>query len=247
MEIAPVDKYELFGLTNIPEIGEHTNLAQIFTAAAQLKGGFLPGDILVVASKVISKSEGMLLSLDGIKPTQQALELSKITGKSPSVCQVVIEQAQKVWTNGTALLGLTKHGYELSSAGIDRVDENHVLLLPDDPDLSAQRLSEAIQQITGTQVGVVISDSQGRADRAGAGAVALGCYGIPPLRITSAQTPDGKIKTSDETLCDMLAAAAAIIMGQRGRGIPAVCIRGIKYGFDENAKVGNILHHRPSH
>ena len=110
-----------------------------------------------------------------------------------------------------------------------------------DPDLSAKKISLAILEKTGIKVAVIISDSHGRADRAGAGAVALGCYGITPLRVSTIITADGNKKHPDEILCDLLACAAAVIMGQRGRGIPVVCIRGIKFDFDTKANVKSIL------
>ena len=92
------------------------------------------------------------------------------------------------------------------------------------------------------KVAVVISDSHGRADRAGAGAVALGVCGIEPLRITQTTQADGRVRRADETICDMLANAAALIMGQRGRGIPVVCIRGVGYDYAPDATVRSILH-----
>jgi len=240
-----VDSYQLFGISDIPEVEPGTNLSEIIVNASEKYGGLRDQDILVVASKIVSKAENMYRSTDVIFPSSEAIELARITGKPEKVCQIVIDESQSYRTNGKALVAVHKQGFELSSAGVDRLNDELVILLPRDPDESAKRISVGILERIGVRVAIIISDSHGRADRAGAGAVALGIYGISPLRITSTVQANGKVKYADETLCDMLAAGASVIMGQRGRGIPVVCVRGLSFQFDPTASVKSILHHAP--
>lgn len=238
-----VDKFEVFGLFGIPEILPRMDLSSALFKSLSNQGGVNENDIIVIASKVISKSEDMYLSTSEIVPSDSAFELEKKTGKPAKICQIVINESQSVWTNGAALLALHKQGFELSSAGVDRISDDLVILLPRDPDKSAREISQGLLQLSGKKVAVVISDSHGRGDRAGAGAVALGVYGIDPIRLSQTTMPNGKVKLADETICDMFAATAGIIMGQRGRGVPAVCIRGVSYDFTTDASVKRILHH----
>jgi coenzyme F420-0:L-glutamate ligase / coenzyme F420-1:gamma-L-glutamate ligase len=238
----PVDSYILYGIKNFPEVGVGFDIASFITDEAYIEGGLQENDIIVVASKIVSKVEGRYQTTENIIPSMEAIELSKKTGKPEKICQIIINESQSYWTNGSALLARTKHGFELSSAGVDRISDSEVILLPQDPDYSAKQISERLFDKTGLNIAVIISDSHGRADRAGAGAVALGCYGISPLRVSTIILPDGVKKYPDETLCDLLAAAAAVIMGQRGRGIPVVYLRGISFDFDKFANVKSILH-----
>jgi len=240
-----VDRFEVFALSGIPEIQPGMDLPKAIFTSLSLHGGVNDNDIIVIASKVISKSENMYLSTSEIVPTRQALELAEKTGKPAKICQIVIDESQRVWTNGSALLALHKQGFELSSAGVDRISDDMVILLPRDPDKSAKEVSHGLFQLSGKNIAVVISDSHGRGDRAGAGAVALGVYGVDPIRLSETTLPNGKVKVADETVCDMFAATASIIMGQRGRGIPAACIRGVSYDFSDDVSVKRILHHAP--
>lgn len=106
---------------------------------------------------------------------------------------------------------------------MDRIDDSHVSLIPEDPDLSAQKIREEIERLTQVKIAVEIVDSEGREDRAGAGAITLGVSGIDPLRRTI--SPLGK--QQEETISDMIANAASILIGQRGRNIPVVIVRGL--------------------
>lgn len=128
-----------------------------------------------------------------------------------------------------------KLGYILTSAGVDQIDESHASLIPKDPDLSAKRMRETIEDLSGKEVAVVISDSEGREDRAGA--VALGVSGIDPIRRTT--SPSGK--QQEETISDMIANAASILIGQRGKNTPVVVIRELNIGRNIEARLQDYL------
>ncbi|MEE1930664.1 coenzyme F420-0:L-glutamate ligase [Streptomyces sp. TRM 70351] len=127
-----------------------------------------------------------------------------------------------------------------TSAGIDRAGTEGAWLLPAAPDASARALRDALITHTGAQVAVAIADFDGRADRRGVTVLSIGAAGVAPLRIT-----DHEGKRQEEALTDLIAAAAGIILGQRGRGAPAAVLRGISDEAREEGGVTAMLHHRP--
>jgi len=129
----------------------------------------------------------------------------------------------------------------LTSSGVDKNGPEEVILLPEDADASARVIGKTILEATGINVGVIITDSDGRIDKKGATQIAIGIYGLPPIRSTETIDETGKPKVSEETVCDMLAASAALIMGQRGTNKPAVLIRGYDYKFDKNSSIRQAL------
>lgn len=120
------------------------------------------------------------------------------------------------------------NGLFLTSAGVDKIDDEKAILLPEFPDTSARKIALTLTTAFGVPVSVVITDSDGRPDKKGATQVAIGVYGLTPMRST-------------ETLCDMVAAAAGLEMGQRDAGVPVAIVSGLKYQFDTNAKITDAL------
>ena len=113
--------------------------------------------------------------------------------------------------------------------------------MPEDSDESAMRIGKSIQKNFNSRVAVVVTDSDGRVEKAGATQVAIGLYGLPGLRSSTTTDDSGTVKIADETLCDLVAASAALIMGQRGTNRPVVVIRGLSYEFDEKSKIRQAL------
>ncbi|WP_434100673.1 coenzyme F420-0:L-glutamate ligase [Streptomyces olivaceoviridis] len=130
-------------------------------------------------------------------------------------------------------------GHQLTSAGIDRAGTEGAWLLPADPDASARSLRDALKTYSGATVAVVIADSDGRADRRGATVISIGAAGVAPLRVT-----EHGGKWQEETFTDLIAAAAGIILGQRGRGAPIAVLRGIEYDPSDEG-VPTMFHHQP--
>ncbi|WP_367140626.1 MULTISPECIES: coenzyme F420-0:L-glutamate ligase [Streptomyces] len=235
--------YQAFALEPFPEIKEGASITQAITDTIQRQDQALQsGDIVVVASKPISIAEGCYVSLDTITPTQEALKLSARTGKPAEIVQLILNESTSHFlaTDRGPIIAQHRLGYQLTSAGVDRAEPGGAWLLPADPDASARRLRDELAAATGTRVAVVIADSDGRADRRGATVIAIGAAGIAPLRVSEA--PGGK--RQEETLVDMITAAAGIIMGQRGRGAPVVILRGITFDAEDEG-VAAMLHHRP--
>ncbi len=241
-------KITIESLENIPHIENGHNLESIISEAITGSGLLLQeNDILCVASKVVSITENRKLKLSNIKVSETATKIhEKIARKDPRTIQVIIDQTGKnddsrLEINGSYIGGWLPNGLRLTSFGVDKIDEDTVILLPENPDESAKRIGQHILAVTGTNVGVIITDSDGRVDKKGATQLAIGIYGIPPLRVSESVSDDGKLSRSEETLCDMLAASAALIMGQRGTNKPVVLIRGVEYKFNPSAQITDAL------
>jgi coenzyme F420-0:L-glutamate ligase / coenzyme F420-1:gamma-L-glutamate ligase len=233
------DVVSLTAVPGIPLIAPGDDLAKILIAA--VKGASITiadGDILVVAQKIVSKSEGRYVELTSITPSQRALELAGKLNKDPRYVEVVLSESKEVVRYREGLL-ITEHwlGYVMANAGIDQSNIEHpesdgrVLLLPQDPDGAAEELKGAFDEAFGARVAVVINDSFGRPLRNGVVGVAIGAAGISCL-CDLAGKPDlfGRaLRVTEVALGDEIASAASMIMGQSGEGRPLVHIRGMKW------------------
>lgn len=218
-----VEGFVTIAIPGLPEFKPGGHIGKIIYRESKRIGGLANNDILVVASKIVSKNERQVVDLSRITPSNEANELSKIIGKPPTVCQIILNESNSYIVRNNTIIARHKLGYVLTSAGVDRINGSHVSLIPKDPDLSAKKIREEIEKLSGKKISVVIADSEGREDRPGAAAVALGVSGIDPIRRTT--SPNGK--EQEETLLDMIANAASILIGQRGKNTPAVVIRGL--------------------
>jgi coenzyme F420-0:L-glutamate ligase/coenzyme F420-1:gamma-L-glutamate ligase len=217
----------------MPEIREGDDLAAHLREAADRAGGFRPGDVLVVAQKVVSKAEGRVVALDEIEPSEQARELA--ADHDPRHLEVILgEAARFVRTRPPLVIAETRHGFVCASAGVDRSNAagpDTVVLLPVDPDASARRLSETLG------VAVMVSDSFGRPFRQGTTDVAIGVAGIPPLLdLRGVRDSVGyELRTTAIAVADEIAGAAELVMGKTA-GIPATIVRGLTLTGDGNAR-----------
>jgi coenzyme F420-0:L-glutamate ligase/coenzyme F420-1:gamma-L-glutamate ligase len=188
--------------------------------------GVVPGDILIVAHKVVSKAEGRIVALVDVSPGAAALALSAATGKSAELCELILSESRRVVRQrGGTLICETHHGFVCANAGIDssNAPEGHVILLPRDPDASARRLQMRVATEVGGRVGLVVIDTHGRPFRRGLVNVAIGVSGFDPiLDHRGERDRSGRILVAtDQALADELAAAAGIYLG-KASGTPAV-------------------------
>lgn len=242
MTAAPTSGFSAFALEPFPELQPGDDLAGTITGVLSSTGTELrDGDILVVASKVVSIAEKRYVDLASVTPGPEALELSAKTGKPAEIVQLILDSSSEHFlaTDKGPIIARHTLGYQLTSAGIDRAGTEGAWLLPVDPDASARALRDALITYTGSHVAVVIADSDGRADRRGATVISIGAAGVGPLRTT-----EHAGKRQEETFTDLIAAAAGLILGQRGRGAPAAVLRGIAYETSDKG-VASMLHHRP--
>ena len=193
--------------------------------------GVVPGDVLVVAHKIVSKAEGRMVRLAEIVPGPAAQALAAETGKDPRLCEVIVrESRQIVRRRGATVICETHHGFICANAGIDasNVPEGQLVLLPRDPDRSARHLQARVAAAAGGRVGVVIADTHGRAFRRGIVNVAIGVAGFRAVVDHRGRSDrDGRVLVATEQgLADEFAAAAGMLMDKAG-GIPAVLVRGV--------------------
>jgi len=209
----------------LPEIREGDDLAALIAERMRLADG----DVLVVAQKVVSKAEGRVVALVDVEPSERARELAG--DEDARRVEVILgESARIVRSRPPLVIAETRHGFVCASAGVDASnapEPGTLVLLPEDPDASAARLRERLRELTGAEVGVIVSDSFGRAWRQGTTDVAIGLAGIRPLLdlhgvldSTGYELHATVIATADE-----LAGAAQLVMGKTD-GVPAAVISG---------------------
>jgi coenzyme F420-0:L-glutamate ligase / coenzyme F420-1:gamma-L-glutamate ligase len=215
----------------LPELEEGDDLAALLTGAAV----FEPGDVLVVAQKAVSKVEGRVVRLDDIEPSERARELAG--DEDARRIEVILRESREVVRARPPLvIAETRHGFVCASAGVDASNAKGpgtLVLLPLDPDASARRLRERIRELAGVELGVVVSDSFGRAWRRGTTDVALGVAGIPAL-LDLKGTRDSmgyELHATEIAVADELAGAAELVMGKTD-GVPAAIVRGLALAGD---------------
>ena len=230
-------------LHNFPKIERKCNLsAEIIRTIKNEEFNIRDNDILCIASKLISKSEGLFVDLKSINPSQLALRLhQQIPRKDPRLIKIIIDQTddksgKKLQISKNFIGGWLPNGLFLTSAGVDKIDAGTAIVLPKNCDEIAKRISDDIFDQLKVRVAIIITDSDGRIDKKGATQVAVGLYGISGLRKSQYQD-----KTNVETICDMLAASAGLLMGQKGKMLPIVKIHGIDYVFDKFATIRDAV------
>lgn len=217
-------------LRGIPELEEGDDLASILVAAAADSGGFEADDVLVVAQKAVSKVEGRVVDLAEVEPSPRARELA--ADQDARRLEVILRESRAiVRTRPPLVIAETSHGFVCASAGVDASNAKGpetLVLLPVDPDGSADRLRQGIRRLAGASVGVIVSDSFGRAWRRGTTDVALGISGIVALLdLTGERDSMGyELHATEIAIADEIAGAAQLVMGKTD-GIPAVIVRGL--------------------
>jgi coenzyme F420-0:L-glutamate ligase / coenzyme F420-1:gamma-L-glutamate ligase len=221
----------VIGLAGIPELEAGDDLAGLLVESAKRAGGLEPGDVLVVAQKAVSKVEGRVVDLADVEPSEKAHELAG--DGDPRRVEVILREAREVVRSRPPLvITETLHGFVCASAGVDASNAkgpDTVILLPVDPDASAAGLRDAIAERTGVSVGVIVSDSFGRAWRQGTTDVALGVAGIEAL-LDFRGHRDGvgyELQSTQIAVADEIAGAAELVMGKTD-GVPAALVRGVR-------------------
>ncbi len=217
----------VFPVKNVPEIKEGDDLAEIFANLFS----FEDKDILAVCSTIISKAEGRFLKLGDIKASQDAVKIAEKLKKDARFIQAVIDESEEILINYPILLTKAKFGNICVNAGVDNsnVRKGYILLPPKNPDFSAKKLRERLKEITGKDVGVVITDTNGRCFRKGVVGFSIGLSGIKALRDWRGREDlyGNKLEITVECVADEIAAFANLIMGEANDGIPAVVFRGL--------------------
>lgn len=224
-------------LEGIPLIQESDDLVRLILDALKRHNlELLKGDILILAQKIVSKTEGRRVFLETVKPSAEAKELATQTDKDPRLVQLILDESTEILRSRPGLI-VVEHrlGFISANAGIDHsnVDEQEgwVLLLPKDPDASADIMRTRFEEASGARLGVLIIDSHGRAWREGTVGVAIGVSGVPGV-VDLRGRPDlfgRELRATTVGAADELAAAASIVMGQAAEGCPVIHVRGFPY------------------
>lgn len=218
---------QLLPLTGIPEVTPGAPLGEWISRSIPLE----PGDVLVIAQKIVSKAEGRIVRLADVEPSPFALQCARESGRDPRLIETVLRESRRiVRMDHGVLICETAHGFVCANAGVDlsNVDGGaSVTLLPEDPDASAQRIAQEIHALTGTAPSVIVSDTFGRPWREGLVEVAIGVAGFAPLNDCRGQTDRFGYPLQATVLADAdeLAAAAGLVFRKTAR-IPACVIRG---------------------
>jgi coenzyme F420-0:L-glutamate ligase/coenzyme F420-1:gamma-L-glutamate ligase len=226
----------------LPEVAPGADLADLLLAAFG-RMGLSPTatDVVVVTQKVVSKAEGRLVRLDTVTPGAEATRLAGETGFEPRHVEVILgESVRIVRVAPRVLITETRQGFVCANAGVDRSNTGGVdlaVLLPVDPDASAAALRQRLAQATGVTVGVLISDSFGRAWREGQVNVAIGAAGVACLTdYRGARDDDGyQLQGTVLATADELAAAAELVMRKLDR-VPAAVVRGLDVRSEGDAR-----------
>jgi coenzyme F420-0:L-glutamate ligase / coenzyme F420-1:gamma-L-glutamate ligase len=245
---------ELIALPGFPLVAPGDDLFRMICDGAAAAGlDFDDCDVIVIAQKAVSKAEGRYVDLARVSPGERALRLADEVGKDPRLVEVILGESRQVLRYRPGVL-IVEHrlGFIAANAGVDQsnVDSKRgtrpVLLLPENPDASAQRLHDRFRRHFGKNVGVVINDSVGRAWRLGTVGIALGAAGLPSL-LNLRGRPDlyGRpLHTSETGFADEIAAAASLLMGQADEATPAVVVRGLRW--DEQSSPASSLLRNPN-
>ena len=231
MDIKVKRKVEVIGLElPIFKGGEKVDLAELIANYVE------DGDIIVIAETLIAKLEGRILNKEDIKPSKEAIELAKKTGKDPKVVQAIIDEANEIIKVGkNFIITETKHGLVCANSGVDESNSLGIKLLPKDPDKSAEMIRKRIEEITNKKVGVIISDSVGRPFRKGSVGIAIGVSGIIALwdRKGEKDLFGRELKSTEVAIADELASMANVVMGEANEGIPIAIIRNAPVPFGD--------------
>lgn len=228
----------LHALPGIGEVLPGGDLAATLLDALSAAGLRLaPQDVLVVAQKAVSKAEDRFVRLDAVRPSARAHELAVITGKDPRLVEVILGESTEVLRAKPNVM-ITRHrlGLVMAQAGVDRSNvpgDERVLLLPLDPDRSAELLRKRLVAAHGAEIGVIVSDSFGRPWRLGTTNVAIGAAGVPAVwdRRGEADREGRRLETTQVAWADAVAAAAGLAMGEAAEGTPAVLVRGLRWNL----------------
>jgi coenzyme F420-0:L-glutamate ligase/coenzyme F420-1:gamma-L-glutamate ligase len=227
-------------ITGIPEIKPGDDLIKtVIDTLFKQDTSIMNGDIIVFAQKIVSKAEGRIVRLSEISPFPFAITMGKELGKDPRMIEVILGETKRIVKMGSGRLNKgrliveTRHGIICANAGIDASNVSGgdtVTLLPLDPDESAKRLVEGFKKELGVEVAVIITDTVGRPWRDGLTEIAIGCWGMKPLKDYrgKADSKGYELKATLIAIADEIAGAAGLVMGKTD-SIPVVIVRGYSY------------------
>ena len=238
---------KIIAVENLPLIMKGDDLAKLICNAAKKQNTSIQEkDVIIITHVAVSKAEGNIVNLDEVSPSELAKEIAQKTGKEPAVVEVILRETKEIVRLGpNSLITETKNGIVCANAGVDRSNvegERNVVLLPKNPDASAQKIMQKIKSLTGCDVAVIVSDTHGRPLRMGEINVAIGVAGIKPIRDRRGEKDlfGYVLRIKQTAVADELASAAELVIGQANEGIPVAIIRGYNYQTAEDASAKEL-------
>jgi coenzyme F420-0:L-glutamate ligase/coenzyme F420-1:gamma-L-glutamate ligase len=217
----------------------------IVEAAAAAGTPLASGDVVVITSKIVSKSEGRVVELAGVDVSPFAREFAEKWDKEPAVIELVLRESRRVVRMlGPVLITETRHGFVCANSGVDQSSSGGhglAVLLPEDPDASAKRMRQAFLA-RGLDVVVIVSDTFGRPWREGQTDIAIGCAGMEPVYSYIGQVDPHGHEFRVQAVCqaDELAGAAELVKGNISR-VPVAFIRGFAWERNDEATLRSII------
>jgi coenzyme F420-0:L-glutamate ligase/coenzyme F420-1:gamma-L-glutamate ligase len=231
-----VRELRIFTVEGLPEVAEGDDLAELIAERAQLEDG----DVVVVAQKAVSKAEGRIADLASIEPSEQAVALADETHDARHI-EVILREAKRiVRKRGSLVIAETQQGFVCASAGVDASNApapDTLVLLPIDPDASARRIRDRIRELAQREVGVIVTDSFGRAWRQGTTDVAIGAAGVSVLLDLKGQRDrvGYELQATMIAVADEIAGAAELVRGKTD-DTPVAIVRGLDLRGDGSAR-----------
>ncbi|MBN1358295.1 coenzyme F420-0:L-glutamate ligase [Candidatus Bathyarchaeota archaeon] len=242
-----MDPVEVIAVEDLPLITEGDDLAELICNAAEKQNTPIQEkDVVVITHVAVSKAEGNVVNLDEVVPSERAKEVARETDKDPALVEAILRETKEiVRMRRNSLITETKNGIVCANAGVDRSNvegKRNIVLLPEDPNASAQKIRQRIRDFTGCDVAVIVSDTHGRPFRMGEINVAIGVAGIKPIRDRRGEKDlfGYVLRIKQTAIADELTSAAELVMGQADEGIPAAIIRGYKYQAVENTSATEL-------
>ncbi len=230
-------------IAGLPMIAPGDDLTSLIISQLAEQGlKFQTGDVLALAQKIVSKSEGRLVNLATVEPGARANEIAAIISKDPRLVEVILSETREViWVSTGIFVVETRQGFVCANAGVDRSNVSQsqpdvgqppaewVCLLPEDADASARRIKERVKELGGVEIAVLINDTHGRPFRMGNAGVGLGSAGLITLFDQRGEHDllGYQLQATLTAVGDELAAATSLIMGQADEAVPAVLVRGL--------------------
>ncbi len=246
-----MNEVRVIGVTGLPTIKEGDDLSKMICMATERQG--IPiqnGDIIVITHVVVSRTEGNVVNLDNIIPSDFAKALAQRFNKDPNLVEIVLRESKGIVRMGDGkLITETKNGLVCANSGVDHSNvpgDRNVALLPKNPDRSAQEIRRKIRKLTAKDVAVIISDTHGRPLREGEINIAVGIAGINPIRDRRKEKDlfGYTLKIKRTAIADELSSAAELVIGQADEGIPVAIIRGYQYPKSDRARSTDLIRPR---
>jgi coenzyme F420-0:L-glutamate ligase/coenzyme F420-1:gamma-L-glutamate ligase len=231
---------ELIPLKRFPNVCVGDNIAQLIMSAIQENGIKLAGgDILVITHSIVSVAEGSYYEIEGLEISERAKQIAESIDEDPKRVEAALRESVSVIREEPILITKTKHGIVTDFSGVDESNapDGSLVVLPRDPDHTAVTINQAVSNLQGFNVPVIITDTQGRPWRKGAVNLAIGVAGMSPFIHNRGREDlyERELRGSLVCLADQLAAATELVMGQADEGVPVVIVRGVEYETGEGS------------